>query len=73
MDYMTVHIKYVFYFQGFKHFDFVPLSFICPGEFQDFCSKFILLCGLFAYTSAFASPNYDIIIFGSISIMISFV
>ncbi|XP_067938422.1 tubulin polyglutamylase TTLL5-like [Watersipora subatra] len=27
--------------KGFKHFDFVPLSFVCPGEFQDFCSAFL--------------------------------
>lgn len=25
--------------QGYRHFDFVPLTFIMPSEFQDFCSK----------------------------------
>ncbi|XP_076463867.1 tubulin polyglutamylase TTLL5-like [Babylonia areolata] len=27
--------------KGFKHFDFVPHSFVLPGEYQEFCSHFL--------------------------------
>ncbi|BFZ06961.1 hypothetical protein BsWGS_10001 [Bradybaena similaris] len=27
--------------KGFKHFDFIPQSFVLPGDYQDFCSTFI--------------------------------
>ncbi|KAJ8308477.1 hypothetical protein KUTeg_013351 [Tegillarca granosa] len=27
--------------KGVKHFDFIPQSFILPGEYQDFCSAFL--------------------------------
>ena len=29
-------------FQGAKHFDFIPPSFILPSEYQDFCCKYML-------------------------------
>ncbi|ESO84501.1 hypothetical protein LOTGIDRAFT_132183, partial [Lottia gigantea] len=27
--------------KGFKHFDFIPQSFVLPGEYQDFCSMYL--------------------------------
>ncbi|XP_064621564.1 tubulin polyglutamylase TTLL5-like isoform X3 [Lineus longissimus] len=27
--------------KGFRHFDFIPQSFVLPGEFQDFCTAFL--------------------------------
>ena len=28
-----------FSFQGYKHFDFVPQTFVIPSEYQDFCGR----------------------------------
>ncbi|XP_055879802.1 tubulin polyglutamylase TTLL5-like isoform X6 [Biomphalaria glabrata] len=27
--------------KGFKHFDFIPPSYVLPGDYQDFCSSFL--------------------------------
>ncbi|XP_074641434.1 tubulin polyglutamylase TTLL5-like isoform X2 [Tubulanus polymorphus] len=27
--------------KGFKHFDFIPTSYVLPGEFQEFCAAFL--------------------------------
>jgi len=29
--------------QGYRHFDFVPLSFVIPSEYSDFASELVML------------------------------
>ena len=37
----------ILFWQGHKHFDFIPASYVLPGDYQDFCCEYKHVHGWF--------------------------